>query len=1315
MFVMLLALSIPLWAGEKTVTISRNEGIYEQGSGVYYCTKGGITMTFSSGLNNVNYLVEHQQIIFDIFSTNYTIKKIVFHCLDNTTNDNLDCFYWGPSTIHLYSGGGSYSYNGYTGVWDGGTNGSTYIKFDTEGKPVRFASVDITFEKELGDIYDLVTSNEEIEDGQTYVLVSQRASKALSKEEYHGSDSYTTFSSTPVTLLNNNTKVKVTDEVQLIKLQSSGNSSRPWYLKVGENYMRRRTTTSGSGTNTGYNLFSTEHIASGSESYYRTSISVSGNTNNNALIRFEHNSSETSGGKTFAIRHYNGGSLFRDIDYSSNNADAAYQRVYLYKPAQNYALTTECLPDDDAGYITLGDGVLVDNLGRQTSQQGDSVKFFVGPTDGWGIGDVTVTNLTTNEVTVLTPTSTGDFGNDYAFAMPAANVHIVANFLEPYVIHTICTPDAGGEFNFVSGYNDFNGQVTSNEGKTVTFTVEPAANYYLSSLTYTDGVTGETVTMTPDGNGVYTFVMPGNDVTLEANFQVQPNELYLLGTSMGRTSWCASGPSFQFDGSNYYIDVYFKGGNDDAGVDQAYGYFSLAKRVDQNIDWRTAGNGVGDWGVMNGMRLAATSNNYYVADGYTNVPLSPNNPDNAFKIPAGIYRITVSGDMSTMSITRTPVTLTITPPSGYKSVGTLVTLTSDLQDKVHAVAALHGVTESAQTIQYSLNSSNLTVGNQLTLTQEGQNTVYGQSNIGYIMASNNAVYNVVGGLYLLGYHNGASTFKLIGDELQFDNETECYSIKVYYKGLRDEPGMTDLTHGYFHFSTLQDNHTSGDDIRHHYLIADFDDYPVTYYEEDGTPVMHNLHFFNVGENTNAFEIDPGIYTIYVSADKTRMWVKRHPITLDLDPEGGETAANPIYVAYGTEVSASSDLENLIHEINHDEHDATFQMNQNGSATWEPGNTTQITQPGVNLVTGQAYIGYIIVENTGYYAYTPLGYIEEFDDPNTSVVVCDTLVGTWAVVKDGLKLLWAKDIGNKSIDKTHIITGEDGQYDYVKSMLAYQKHDWDQSNWVVLDFSGLEEDPHDYVGIGIKPLSIVGEYDDALNHNITLTAKPDPMDEVQYPGYPGYVPDYREEAPDIDYMYNHYVMANFMTYNLNAPYGNGFVAGEGAVPSYVGTKLYFMNPKAQEVAHVMGVWNDNNQFTVYERDDHNNGFNFSGMIDVDWSYNRIGQSEYDVPTLRPDTAYIFHMAIKLIDGQPNGGRLTGAKPGEPSTRYIGYPLDLPAHGAIPTGVVEMNTSKHVESVRYYNVMGMESRKPFEGINIVVTRYSDGSISTTKVLR
>ena len=54
---MTLAMSIPMWASEHTVTIHRNEGLYQDGTGVYYCVKDGIMMTFTDGLDNENYLV----------------------------------------------------------------------------------------------------------------------------------------------------------------------------------------------------------------------------------------------------------------------------------------------------------------------------------------------------------------------------------------------------------------------------------------------------------------------------------------------------------------------------------------------------------------------------------------------------------------------------------------------------------------------------------------------------------------------------------------------------------------------------------------------------------------------------------------------------------------------------------------------------------------------------------------------------------------------------------------------------------------------------------------------------------------------------------------------------------------------------------------------------------------------------------------------------------------------------------------------------------------------------------------------------------
>ena len=43
------------------------------------------------------------------------------------------------------------------------------------------------------------------------------------------------------------------------------------------------------------------------------------------------------------------------------------------------------------------------------------------------------------------------------------------------------------------------------------------------------------------------------------------------------------------------------------------------------------------------------------------------------------------------------------------------------------------------------------------------------------------------------------------------------------------------------------------------------------------------------------------------------------------------------------------------------------------------------------------------------------------------------------------------------------------------------------------------------------------------------------------------------------------------------------------------------------------------------------------------------------------------------------------------------------------------SREVVDVRYYNLMGVESNKPFDGINIVVTTYNDGSRTSRKIHR
>ena len=52
---------------------------------------------------------------------------------------------------------------------------------------------------------------------------------------------------------------------------------------------------------------------------------------------------------------------------------------------------------------------------------------------------------------------------------------------------------------------------------------------------------------------------------------------------------------------------------------------------------------------------------------------------------------------------------------------------------------------------------------------------------------------------------------------------------------------------------------------------------------------------------------------------------------------------------------------------------------------------------------------------------------------------------------------------------------------------------------------------------------------------------------------------------------------------------------------------------------------------------------------------------------------------------------------------------------PTAISILAGDRHVVSHTYYNVAGMAGDKPFDGINIVVTHYSDGSQSVTKIIQ
>ena len=74
-----------------------------------------------------------------------------------------------------------------------------------------------------------------------------------------------------------------------------------------------------------------------------------------------------------------------------------------------------------------------------------------------------------------------------------------------------------------------------------------------------------------------------------------------------------------------------------------------------------------------------------------------------------------------------------------------------------------------------------------------------------------------------------------------------------------------------------------------------------------------------------------------------------------------------------------------------------------------------------------------------------------------------------------------------------------------------------------------------------------------------------------------------------------------------------------------------------------------------------------------------------------------------------------------SKFIIFPIEASPAGSNGssmgnvTTVEEVSTARTIVNVRYYNMMGVESSKPFDGFNIIVTTYSDGSRSSRKVLR
>lgn len=310
---------------------------------------------------------------------------------------------------------------------------------------------------------------------------------------------------------------------------------------------------------------------------------------------------------------------------------------------------------------------------------------------------------------------------------------------------------------------------------------------------------------------------------------------------------------------------------------------------------------------------------------------------------------------------------------------------------------------------------------------------------------------------------------------------------------------------------------------------------------------------------------------------------------------------------------------------------------------------------------------------------------------------DDLECVAAIASDSYKYLVVKDGGHS----TETTSNKQSYREYLIRSLYNGKENttrqtaYDQSNWILVDLSGITGAQVDNYR-NCKIASITGTYH---KENPRFVATQIVLGDKTAP----YAP-------------NHYIATNFMTTYSADGTGN-------AVHDAAGNTYYFMNPKDGEWAIVAwAVWDKATQaFYVPAKDDEGtNAHGFAGGFKVDLRYNEGDITDVkmlDEQSDKGQNVYTFPaLIVKNTATSASAPRRAAIKPDtrELSTTYTVYPLSLSA-GSVVTGVSTVDQAKTVSSVVYYNLQGMASPTPHAGLNVVVTRYTDGSTQVAKVMR
>lgn len=446
------------------------------------------------------------------------------------------------------------------------------------------------------------------------------------------------------------------------------------------------------------------------------------------------------------------------------------------------------------------------------------------------------------------------------------------------------------------------------------------------------------------------------------------------------------------------------------------------------------------------------------------------------------------------------------------------------------------------------------------------------------------------------------------------------------------------------------------------VVEYFERSELTPYKTDLVDIVNDGE---VGEEYEVYDDLVGVTTVDgvlgapmgVSRNQNTFMIERGRYKLDLD-----LSTNALTV--------SQSAEDITGFVNNGSYPTYYVLGQANNNDWNPtvGQPMETTD-GVHYSAVVNFDGHD--DNKNYFSLTS-GLANDNDEGGWNYVNGSCRLGpsynNYPVAQD---VLFAKDFGKYKYPSQM----SDGQIDFLGQVqVEYMNNtklqpvaSFDQSNWVML--TGLS-DANSYVGKIITGKSITGKLVDKVNPTIAVTSNPTAGEASRY-------------EPNI------YIMPSF-----NEDYYN---------PD---SHFFFVAPKVQEYAFITWACYNDADGNFYTMSDGNTS-NLTGGIKVCWDY---------YPAGAPNDGYVyeFDAIIRKVASTNEATALKDANQSTPVTSdlsadYLVYPLRL---YDVPTAIDAVETTGKVVDVKYYNMMGVESATPFNGVNIEVKTMDNGNRVASK---